>query len=264
VLAIVKIRGEPHYRREAFCAGLRRVGYTVVERGVPSGRQDFLVQWNRKLADEPEAHAWEASGGSVLVAENGYVGKDEQGRQNYALAVHAHNGAGWFPVGAEDRFSALGVAPKPWRSAGEHVLVCAQRGIGSAQMRSPAGWHEAARYKLRKTSTRRVQVRLHPGMAAPTTTLEQDLTGAWACVIWSSGSGVKALLSGIPVFYDAPHWICELAATQGLADLESPVLSDDLRLLALQRMAHAQWSVSELETGEPFARIRDRIGEASW
>lgn len=261
-VAVVKIRAAPNYRRDAFENGLQRAGYTLRDRAVPTSKQDFLILWNRKPPDEREASTWEEQGGTVLIAENGYIGRDSEGRQNYALSVHAHNGAGWFPIGTEDRFAALGLTPAPWREEGAHLLICAQRGIGSKTMASPPDWHERTRSSLLRVTTRPIRIRLHPGMAPPPTKLEDDLRGAWACVIWSSGSGVKALLAGVPVFFTAPTWICAGAALKGLDDIEHPVCSDELRLKALQRMSHAQWFVEELASGEPFVRIRDRIEEA--
>jgi hypothetical protein len=262
MLAVITVRREPHYRREAFEAGLRRAGYTLADNGKPTGPRDLLVQWNRKPREEERARHWEQAGGTVLVTENGYIGKDAEGRQNYALSAHAHNGAGWFPVTDEDRFAALNITPQPWRTSGNHLLVCAQRGIGSKQMASPPDWHISAKAQLLRTSARRVMVRLHPGNQPPKTRLEDDLDGAWAGVIWSSGSGVKALIEGYPVFYDAPRWICEGAAVKGLDDIDQPVLSDELRLAAFQRMAHGQWFISEIESGEPFVRFRDGIEDS--
>ena len=81
------------------------------------------------------------------------------------------------------------------------------------------------------------------------------------CYVWSSACGVKALTMGIPVVYAAPHWICAGAASR---DLAAPLMDDTARQHALHRMAHAQWSVSEIESGEPFARILAQIGDAKW
>lgn len=41
-------------------------------------------------------------------------------------------------------------------------------------------------------------------------------------------------------------------------------MDDALRQAALHRMAHAQWTVAEIESGEPFARIVAQIGQAKW
>lgn len=262
MIALCTIRKEPHYRRGAFDEGLKRAGYKLVDRGRPESKADLLVIWNRQGAQEATANTWEACGGTVLVCENGYIGRDDQGRQFYAMAAHGHNGSGWFPVGAEDRFSALGIDLAPWRTDG-YELICGQRGIGSKEMASPRGWETKIGNRIRATA-KVVKVRKHPGHEPPKTTLEQDLAGAKRCVIWSSSSGVKALTMGVPVVYDAPHWICAQGATRWPSGFDVPLLDDAARLAAMRFMAWGQRSVAEIETGEPFVTMRERIGEAKW
>lgn len=263
MIAICHIRPMPHYRRDAFERGLRAVGYSLVKSGRPASPDDLMIIWNRYGAAHQMAHQWEAAGGTVLVCENGYAGKDAEGRQYYAIAAHGHNGSGWWPVGTDARFEALGINVKPWVGRPEgYALVCGQRGIGSPTMASPPNWHvQAARYVGKWHPN--VRIRLHPGNQPPRTPLDEDLAGAAYCVIWSSSSGVKALIDGIPVIYDAPHWICGPAAVRmaGLAAGGPPFHwgEPDPRPAVLERMAHAQWSVSEIESGEPFARFRAEI-----
>src|SRR5690606_19311919 len=202
------------------------------------------------------ANEWEAAGGTVLVCENGYCGRDANGHQLYAISVHGHNGSGQFPAGGPERFAQLGVELKPWNSDPDgHVLVCAQRGIGSRLMASPPRWETKMAKRLIAMRVK-FKVRLHPGRAAPKTTLEQDLQGARACLIWSSASGLRALQMGLPVAYSAPHWIASAAASKDLRGLEQLVMSDELRLQAFERLAWAQWSVQEIESGEPFVQLR--------
>lgn len=264
--AVCLIREQPHYRRDAFVTGLQKVGYSVInDASGPSGPEDLLVIWNRYGPFELRANSWEARGGTVLVAENGYIGKDKDGLQLYALAVHGHNGSGWWPVGSEDRVSALNLDLKPFVSREGYYLICGQRGIGSRLMASPPNWHEHARgFFASQKKPPEVKMRLHPGNNAPAIPLETDLSSAAACIIWSSSSGVKALVEGIPVKYDAPHWICSAAATRMRSG--EMLRSDDARLLALHRMSWAQWSVAELATGEPFKRLIEGVksGEAKW
>lgn len=259
MIAVNTLREQPHYRRSAFTKGLERLGYKMERGGSPRSRSDLLILWNRQSTDENQARDWESNGGSVLVCENGYIGADDQGRSLYAISVHGHNGSGWFPVGTEDRFTALGVQVQPWRDLSGHVLVCGQRGIGSRLMASPANWEHGMAQKLKGRWP--VRMRSHPGRTQPATTLQADLEGAAACYVWSSASGVKALTVGVPVIYAAPHWICSAAASR---DLSAPMMDDALRQAALHRMAHAQWTVAEIESGEPFARIVAQIGEAKW
>lgn len=261
--ATIKVRKEPYYRREAIETGLTRLGYTIDNDGVfPQSKRDMLVLWNRKAgAEDNAATLWERRGGTVIVMENGYLQKVD--KTVYAISVHGHNGSGWFPVGDEDRFSKLGFEVKPWRPVvGGHWLVCGQRGIGSPTMASPPQWAEKTCRALRHAPTR---LRQHPGNHAPKVPLLDDLACAYRCVIWSSGSGVRALAEGIPVLYDAPHWICSGAATRLSDHLAcNPVRPLQPREAALHRMAHGQWSVDEIASGEPFARILDQLEHATW
>jgi hypothetical protein len=265
MIAICYIRPDPVYRREAFVSGLAKAGYRLAERGRPSSRDDLLVIWNRYGRFESLADDWELDGGSVLVAENGYIGKDELGRQYYALAIHGHNGSGWWPVDDADRFSLLGISVLPWANRTEgYSLICGQRGIGSRTMASPPNWHFETQRAMEKHCA--VKVRLHPGNKPAATKLDDDLENAKECVIWSSASGVKSLVMGVPVRYAAPHWVCESAAVPLVPGdaTAKPVQNDADRARALHRMSYAQWSVAEIESGEPFNRMRDRISEASW
>lgn len=260
MIAMCNIREEPHYRRDAFIKGLRRAGYTLVDKGRPENKEDMLVIWNRYGPNAMMADRWEQQGGSVLVAENGYVGRDSNGHQYYAVALHGHNGSGRWPIGTEDRFAKLNISLMPWVDRpGGYSLICGQRGIGTKLMASPPDWHKKVYNDLSKNQTRDLRVRLHPGNHAPTISLESDLSGASDCVVWSSSSGVKSLILGIPVRYDAPYWICSKAAWRlnrnGKAQM--PIGSDCDRLAAMHDMSWAQWNIAELETGEPFTLLRE-------
>lgn len=262
------VRQQPHYRSDAFLSGLAAAGYQV-EQAVPHGKYgagDVLVTWNRgdqgRVADE-----FERRGGTVLVSENGYIGADAEGRQHYAIALHGHCGSGVWPAGDGSRWAALGIAVQPFRESGEHILVCCQRGFGSETMRSPLDWPEKVVARLRSLTKRPIRVRRHPGRPAchpeVAADLRRELAGAWACVTWSSASGIRALVEGVPVFYDAPRWIGEGSARKGVEDIETPLVGDAARLSALERMAWAQWNVAEIETGEPFRLLRECLARSA-
>jgi hypothetical protein len=260
VRALIRIRKEPYYRRAAFEAGLKRVGFQLAESLKPEGPDDWLVLWNRKAGtDEQQADAWEARGGTVIVAENGYLAKVE--KTVYAISVHGHNGSGWFPAEAEDRFTPLGFPLKPWRKGGTEIVLRTQRGIGSVLMASPTNWiaQTVARLKVRPGLP--IRVIPHPGNHPPKVPPEQDLRKADVFVTWASAMGVRALIEGIPVFYGAPHWICEKGATPLI---RWPLAEIDSRESALHKMAHGQWHFDEIATGEPFKRIIEHRKEAKW
>lgn len=263
--ATCQIRTEPSYRHDAFLAGLKRAGYEI-KSGWPADNRDLLVVWNRHGHVDSEAAEWERRGGTVIVAENGYLGKDAEGRQLFAMSIHGHNGSGWFPIGDGDRFARLGVQLHPWRevAADAPLLLCAQRGIGSKTMASPARWIENSTKKLAELGCTNLRIRRHPGQVPPKTTLLEDLEGVRAAVIWSSAAGITALTQGIPVVYTAPHWICADAAVRGLPSINELVRDDARRLRALQKMAWGQHTVAEIESGAPFVAFRERLGEAKW
>lgn len=263
-IAYCLIRDYPCYRRDAFIGGLQKAGYKVETRhpqGMPQ-HGNLLVIWNKYGDFETMANKFKANGGTVLVAENGYLGFDKDGIQNYALAIDGHNGSGVWPQGDGSRFEKLGIELQPWRELGEHIAIRGQRGIGSRLMASPVGWHFHTANELAKITKRKVLIKEHPGNGAVSDkSHESYLQNAHALVIWSSAVGVKALVMGIPVFYCAPHWICSIAATQGIKGIENPLIDNNSRLQAMQQMAWAQWSVAELATGEPFLRLIELTNE---
>ena len=254
------IREGPHYRHDAFVDGLRAVGYAVTNARPDARRHDndVLVLWNRYGDFDRLATQFAGLGGRVIVAENAYCApKDAQGNPTmYAISLDGHNGSGvWFP-GDGSRFAALGLTPQPWQDNPDgHILICGQRGIGSPRMASPPGWHDAMARKLATLTKRRIVVRHHPeGPNPPKTSLAEHMAGAWAVVIWSSASGIAALLAGIPVYYDAPRWICEHAASRPWP-FGAGTISTEKRLAALQSMAWAQWSLDEIRAGAPFRHL---------
>jgi hypothetical protein len=246
--AVIRIRKDPAYRREAFESGLRRLGYDITDGTrdnrdyFPDGSNDLLVLWNKKAGvDEKMADAWEAKGGTVLVVENAYLQKVD--KSAYAISVHGHNGSGWFPVGNEDRFTPLGFELKPARFDHQMpALVVGQRGVGSKLMASPPRWAEDRAAKLDRAGVHTL-LRPHPGQLKPRIPLAVDLARAGSVHIWSSSVGVHALIEGLQVKHHAPHWICQEAQLVG-------------RELALSEMAHGQWTGAEIAAGEPFERMR--------
>lgn len=263
--AYIEIRHAPHYRRDAFVAGLRVAGFLVQESlpTQPPAPDDVLVIWNRYSDKEVAADKWEKQGGQVLVAENGYCGRDAQGRQHYALALHGHNGSGQWYEGGPERWDALGIALQPWRERGETVLVCPNRNFGMRGLAMPYGWEKDIVARLRKRTSRPIRVRPHPNGSAPSRPLADDLNDAHCVVIWSSSCGVHALIAGVPVVAESPWWICKSAALDDLKYIDSlngPGPWENMgaivtRRQALQRLAWAQWTIEEIADGTAFSHL---------
>ena len=64
---------------------------------------------------------------------------------------------------------------------------------------------------------------------------------------------MRALLRGIPVIYDAPHWIMADAAGADVNTIEAPHMP--VRRFAFQRLAWAQWAMKEIESGAAYRHL---------
>lgn len=258
------LKPQPVYRHDAFMRGLTAAGFLAearAPRAVEAG--DVLCIWNRYGLEHDLATRFEAAGGTVLVAENGYVGPggisphSMEPRQWYALATGGHNGSGTWPAGGPERWDALSVELQPWRTDGDHILVCPNRSFGRPDLIMPLRWAEDVKARLQRVTKREIRIRPHPGnnpvQARP---LAEDLRGAHACVIWSSSAGVQALIAGVPVVCGGSRWICRGAT--GPTPARAREMGANHRDYVLRELAWAQWSVDEIATGEPFARLLER------
>lgn len=251
--ANILLHHSPYYRLHTFSEGLKALGYRIIhDRNTsPTNPDDVLLLWNRNKPHEQIAQRYEQAGATVLISENGYIGKTK------ALAKFHHAGAGDWYVGEEDRWSRLNHEVRPWRKDGDHILVLPQRSIGEMGVAMPRNWEITIMDRLRKMTKRPVRLRKHPGKN-PTKPLEEDLEGAWAAVTWASGAGIKAICYGIPVFHDLAKWIGAPAATCTFS-LDQPYLGD--RSAMLHRLAWSQWTWDEIKSGEAFRYLLENIDE---
>lgn len=257
--AYVQIRETPHYRRNSFISGLSRLGYTVVPLTPVHAchPDDVVVVWNKTARSTQAIQMARQGGAAVIVAENGYHGRDENSVQRYALALDGHNGSGRWFAPDRSRLDALGVHFTPFRiPKNRRVLIAQQRGIGSPVMRSPHDFDTRTAAALERAGYE-TRIRRHPGTEAPEIALLDDLADCAALVVWSSNCATAALIAGVPTYYTAPAII-----TQGAARPLEELLVDDFREFGVvtkpfSEMAWAQWTVDEIDTGEPFRLLLD-------
>lgn len=257
MIAWLALRDGVHYRRAAFAQGLQRAGYRVEQR-LPDlpGPRDVLVIWNRYGDSARAADLFESRGLQVLVAENGYLGNEFAGRRWYAIARSQHNGAGTWDDRGPERWDALRVSFGTWRGDGGETVLLPQRGIGPSGVAMPRSWEGESRRLFRATGIG-TRTRPHPGQSVAKP-LEDDLARATLAVTWGSGAALKALLWGIPVAYSMPKWIGAGAALplhSLLRESAPPVRDDARRLVMFRRLAWAQWTLEEIQAGEPFAAL---------
>lgn len=197
----------------------------------------MLVTWNRIYEGDEVARIFEARGMPVIVTENATWGNEFAGRHWYTLARNYHNVAGRFPVGGPERWDSLGVELEPWLTSGETVVL-PSRGFGPACYRMPSNWPQQQQGRIRA----------HPGRFGGKP-LREDLAQCGRVVTWGSAAAVQALIWGIRVESHQRQWIAEQDNT------------DAGRLEMLRRLAWAQFTLEEIASGEPFARLIDFTGK---
>jgi hypothetical protein len=252
--AYLLIRDLPHYRQEVFASGLVAAGFMVSTKA-PKGSVrpgDALVIWNRYGVGDVLAKRFERDGGLVFVAENGYL-EIPGAKKTFALALGHHNGVGRFPL-LPQRSAAL-PEPEPWRDCPNgDALLLPQRGIGIPGVAMPRAWLIEVTARLREAGFKeRIRVRPHPGGDKRAKPLSQDLDGVAFAVTWGSGAGVRALLAGVPTFFELHGWIGHLGAIQGVRRWRERWRGG--RRYMLDMVASAQWTDVEIASGAPFAEL---------
>lgn len=256
------IRPQPWYRADAFTKGLKAAGYDVRVNGPDRARPgDVLLIWNRYGHWHDAAVRFEREGGTVLVAENGYLNADGSSPKfavhprgpkptdYYAIGRGFHNDHARVLTGGPQRWRELGVALKPWRTEGDHILICPNRSFGVGERVMQPDWAQRCAERLRKHTKRPILIRAHPGNDEPKNCpLSQDLKGAWAVFVWSSSCAAHALVEGIPAYIEAPHQILKPASAGGPVD--APVCPD--REPHFETLANGQFRLEEVERGIPF------------
>lgn len=253
--ACLLVRDQPPYRRESFEAGLKAVGYEVDSR-IRADRDNILVIWNRYSMFDSVARDYERHGGRVLVAENGYLGREWNGKYWYAVGREQHNTMSNFQFGDPARAEEIGIKCEPWREGGDEIVILETRNIGPESVKEPLGWSRRMFLKLSEAAEIPIRLRKHPGERKGVVSLEQDLRKARAVVTWGSGGAIKALTLGIPVFYGYDRWIGSEAgypiSLQTAAKIKVHIPRYGEREKTMRRVAWAMWSTEEIQRGACF------------
>lgn len=243
--ASLLIREQPWYRRGSFEAGLRAVGYTVDNSLRPSP-ENILVIWNRYGHYDHLAKQYEERGGRVIVAENGYLGREWNGGYWYAISLAKHNSLSTCKTGPEARFD---IPMLPRRESGKEILVLETRSIGPDGVKEPLGWSKKMAVRIREEGFP-VRIRKHPG-ENKCVSLEKDLENTYSVVTWGSGGALKAMFWGLRISHGYPDWIGQEGATRTSLNDEFYINCNDREAVA-RRLSWAMWNTKEIETGEPF------------
>lgn len=172
-----------------------------------------------------------------------------------------------------DRWDRLGIALQPWRTQGEHILVCGQL-PGDAMVRGlshPEQWAMETIDALRQVTDRPIRYRRHPLFKAkPLRGVEQsrnadlsdDLTNCHCVVAYNSTSLARAVISGVPVCALGPGSLVTEVAIQSLEQIEEPITPD--RSAWAAQLAWRQFTLNEMKAGLAWRFYFERPSLAEW
>lgn len=266
--AVLMIRSNVKYRLDVFTEALEHLGYEIVQHPPLTPQpDDILLIWNRYSSSDKAAQLFEKHGCAVICVENSYLNM-RGSKKSFAMALNRHNGGGLWPVSEYPRLPLLDIDLKPWKKDGKVILVLPQRGIGTAPVAMPKNWVSSIEKKIKARTDRPYYIRLHPGIFSkkrPGTSveahpLERDIESAWCCVTWASSAATKALVAGVPCFYEFKSWVAGPGAYYGVSPLAHVEKSAVWSLMGdreamLERLAWAQWTGEEVRCGDPIKRL---------
>lgn len=167
----------------------------------------------------------------------------------------------------------LGIALKPWRSSGNHILICTQRNGGwSMKKLDVPTWLDATVNIIRQYSNRPIVVRAHPGdknsrnylnfkdaryKISTNEYIVQDFQDAHAVVTFNSSPGVAAAIEGVPCFVTDPQHAYSQAypvANLDLKNIENPNMPD--RQAWIERLSMCHWNRDEISNGDCYNHIK--------
>jgi len=165
---------------------------------------------------------------------------------------------------------------KPWRTSGNHILLCLQRNGGwSMRGLDVIQWMNLTIASIRKYSNRPIIVRTHPGdkkiksilkinhknvLLSTKENLVDDLRGAWATVVYNSSPSVASIIEGVPAFLTdtiPQHSQSFDVANTDISNIENPVMPD--KQPWVERLAMCHWNFDELKSGEAWQFFKKYI-----
>jgi hypothetical protein len=172
-----------------------------------------------------------------------------------------------------------------WKTDGDYILLCMQK-VGDASLRGADifSWTEHTVKEIRQHTERQIIVRPHPLYRKKTQhancketvceyfnvqwqeadvtqkgflPIQKQLQNAWCTVTYSSGTGIDAVINGIPnIACDTGSMVYDVSSTD-IKQVEEPYRGD--KKVWTNKIAHCQWSIEEFESGECWEHVSKSI-----
>ena len=174
---------------------------------------------------------------------------------------------------------------RPWNNHGDHILFCMQK-VGDASLRGKDifSWTLETIKDIRNYTDRKIIVRPHPLYRKKTqhaecreavcdylnvewqetdvrqkefVSVQKQLLNAWCTVTYSSGTGIDAVLNGVPnIACDTGSMVYDVSS-KNVSEIEKPFRGDKKEWT--NKIAHCQWSIEEFESGECWEHVSKSI-----
>ena len=265
---------------DAFSRGAKSLGHDVVWNDTVS---DVDVIWsvlfNGRMA--PNKNIWErnlAKSKPTVVLE---VGGIKRGT-TWKVGLNGINRDAFFGDGGNNssRAERLGLKLSPWRSSGEHILICGQheKSLQWKDMPRMSTWVMHTIDEIQKHSDRPIIFRPHPRCPLPDIEKEFrnvkrqepfktpgsyddfdiDYSNIWATISYSSNPGIHSIINGVPAFVSTSSLAYDVGNDiQFLHDIENPLQPD--RTQWLNDYAWTEFTVEEISSGLPLKCLTSKL-----
>lgn len=164
------------------------------------------------------------------------------------------------PVSDADRWDALDIELKPYRTDGEHVLCALQSRPWYDMLGYGANWGEVLVDIVGERTQRPVIKRDKPEFAeVPQPSLEEQFENCWGVVALSSAVMIKAAIEGISIFPQSYCAVSPLTAGS-VFQLDTPDRrrAEVLREGVMHTLAAHQWNGDEIRSGQMWRDLLSR------
>ena len=268
---------------DAVLAGAARHGCVVTSSslGEPYDPADYDVACFVGVKSRELFREHHRTGAHVLMRDKGYSRHKAKtpvgGWEYWRISIDAHHPTARLASldMPSDRFDALGLEVKPWRTDGDHVLIAGSSAKYHAfyGLKDPTTFAKDIVREIRGLTDRPIVYRPKPSWrearpilktrySTQPETIHQVLGNAWAMVTHGSNACFEAMLAGVPsiILGDA---VARPISSTLVADINDPhIVSDGMRMRLLRNVAYHQWTVSEFADGSAWEFIRSEIHRA--
>lgn len=255
----------------------RLQGEEIADVAIVNGWWKQYIDGRNKVNRNVVIKAQEAAGKPAWCIERGFLLNREEW-SGFSIGGFCSNGGDFRAEGMPpDRWEKLGIQLQPWRTGGDHILICAQVPWDTqVQDGDHLPWLEKTIRDVRKYTDRPIVFRGHPKAwrqpnpygelsaqalsmvrhepldLEPSTKDVEDMANAHAIVTYNSNMATLANVAGLPVFTGA-DCLADPIANRDWSLLDSPPHPD--REQWISDLCYKQWHIEEFREAKPWLHL---------